>query len=100
MKEILTMTQKEIERLLIIQELEKKKLGTAEAAEQLEISIRELYRIIKRYRDEGAKGVIHKLRGKKSNRGYPEKLKQKVVEIYKNHFPDGKKKLIKGFITT
>lgn len=82
------MSQKEIERLLLIKQVDEKKLSIEEAAETMGISERQTYRILKRVREEGAKGVIHKLRGKKSNRGYPEEIKEKVIKLYREGYWD------------
>ncbi len=88
MEGILTMRQKEVYRLRILAEGEAKKLTTAEAAEKMGISVRQTYRIRNRIEEEGAKGIIHKVRGKKSNRGYPKKLKLEVINIYRKNYPD------------
>ena len=46
------------------------------------------YTGVKEIRAEGSKGIIHKLRGKKSNRGYTEELKEKVIGIYRARYSD------------
>lgn len=88
MEGILTMSQKEVDRLKVITEINSDKLTVEEASEVLCISPRQTYRILKRVREEGSKGVIHRLRGKKSNRGYAEKLKTEVIKIYRKSYPD------------
>jgi transposase len=88
MEGILTMSTKEVDRLKIISQLEKKVLTLEEASELLGISGRQIYRIMKKLKQEGSKGIIHKLRGKQSNRGYPELLKKEVIEIYKRQYND------------
>jgi transposase len=88
MEGILTMSQKEIDRLQIIKKIEAKELKVEEGAELIGISERQTYRVLKKVREEGSKGIIHKLRGKKSNRGYPEELKEKVIRIYRGSYSD------------
>lgn len=88
MEGILTMSQKEIDRLQIIGQIEKKGLTVEEGSELMGISTRQTYRILKSIQAEGSKGIIHKLRGKLSNRGYPKELKKKVLEIYKANYSD------------
>jgi transposase len=88
MKGILTMSQREVDRLTVIKQLEDKNLRIEEAVKILGISERQTYRILKRIRDEGSKGVIHRSRGKKSNHGYPEELKKRVIKIYNTHYKD------------
>jgi transposase len=88
MEGILTMSQKEIDRLEIIKKIESKELKVEEGAELIGISERQTYRVLKKVKEEGSKGIIHKLRGKKSNRGYPEELKEKVIRIYRGSYSD------------
>jgi transposase len=88
MKGILTMSVKERERLKIIDQVIERKLSTGEAAEVLEISTRQMYRIKGRYYNEGEKGLIHKLRGKSSNRGYGKKQKESVIKLYVKDYSD------------
>ncbi len=88
MEGILTMSQREIDRLSIITQVLNKKITPSESASLLKLSERQIFRLIVRVREEGSKGIIHKLRGKKSNRGYSEKLKQRVLQIYKKQYND------------
>jgi len=88
MEGILTMSVKEADRIKIISQVEKRAITIGEAAELLSLSERQLYRIIKKVKEEGSKGVIHKLRGKASNRGYPKKLRKKIIEIYRKQYWD------------
>jgi transposase len=80
---ILTMSQKEADRLKIIGQIETKKLAVDKGSALMGISPRQTYRILKKLREEGTKGIIHKLRGKESNRGYPKELKEKVIRLYR-----------------
>ncbi len=88
MEGILTMSQKEADRLQIISQVETKALSVEEGSELMCLSPRQTYRILKKIKLEGTRGIIHKLRGKKSNRGYPEEIKKDVLKIYKAHYSD------------
>ena len=88
MEGILTMSQKEVDRIGVISSIEQNDLTAEEAAGLLKLSSRQVYRILKRIKLEGTKGIIHKLRGRKSNRGYPEELKRKITEIYRREYWD------------
>ncbi|MCM8780536.1 MAG: helix-turn-helix domain-containing protein, partial [Candidatus Omnitrophica bacterium] len=87
-KDIIIMNQKELKRSLIIHKLIDKKLKQIEAAQILDLSTRQIRRIIKRIREEGDKGIIHRLRGRPSHRLFPQKLKDKVISLYKKKYPD------------
>jgi len=78
----LVMNQKERDRLVVIKEAIKNRLSAREAGKLLELSRRHVFRLLKRYRREGDVGVIHRLRGRPSNRGYSKKVKAQVLELY------------------
>ena len=88
MEGILTMSQKEIDRLQIIKKIETKEIKVEQGAELIGISPRQTYRVLKKVKEEGSKGIIHKLRGKNSNRGYPKELRNKVISIYRSNYSD------------
>lgn len=88
MKGALTLSTKEIDRLMLISQIEQEKISVLEASSLMELSQRQIYRILKRVKAEGAKGIIHKLRGRISNRGYPEELKEEIIKIYKKRYSD------------
>jgi transposase len=83
-KGILTMSQTEVDRLKILSQIEGKKITVREGSELMELTERQTYRILKRIREEGSKGIIHKLRGRSSNRGYSKEPRERVLKIYKS----------------
>lgn len=88
MNGVLTLSKKEIDRLMIITQIEENKITVLKAGELLALSQRQIYRILKRTRTEGVKGIVHKLRGRRSNRGYPKQLKEKIIGIYRKQYSD------------
>lgn len=88
MKGILAMSKTEADRLRIIGQVEKQAITIEEASELLNLSQRQIYRILKKVKEEGSKGIIHKLRGKPSNRGYSRRIKKKIIEIYRKQYWD------------
>jgi transposase len=79
---LLVMSQKERDRLAVLKQVLASRLSAREAAALLAISRRQIFRLLERYRTEGDAGLIHRLRGRPSNYGYPMKLKEKVRELY------------------
>ena len=88
MQEVLAMSQKERKRLKVLEQKVEGKLTVKEAAEIIGVSERQAYRLLNRYKTEGDKGVIHRLRGSISNRGYPKELKEKIIGIYWRRYGD------------
>ena len=78
----LVMSQKERDAATIVKEVDKSRLSAHDAAKRLGVSRRQVFRLLKRYRAEGDAGLIHRLRGKSSNRGYSRRLKQRVLDLY------------------
>ena len=62
-------------------QIEKKQLTQAKAAAQLGISIRQVKRIWKAYREQGAEGLMHKNRGKASHHQMSEEVKQQALDL-------------------
>ena len=87
-KDIITMSQEELKRLHIVKKILDKRLKQVEAVEILRLCGRQICRIVKKIRLEGDKGIIHKSRGKASNRAFSEEFKDKVIKIYKDKYWD------------
>ncbi len=82
-KDIIMLRQKELKRLHVIQKILGGVLKQVEAAELLALSDRQIRRLIKRVKIEGDKGVAHKSRGKPSNRKISKRIRDKVIELYR-----------------
>lgn len=77
----LLMNQRDRDRLGVLKEVKKKHTKQAEAAQQLEISVRQLQRLLKAHEECGDRAVIHALRDRPSNRKIEGKLEQRAKEI-------------------
>ncbi len=81
MEVILTMSQKELKRLYVIRKVIDKRLKQRQAADILELSQRQIRRLVKRVRQESDKGIIHRLRGTKSHHAIDEATKHKALGL-------------------
>ncbi len=75
--------QGELRRLHVIQKVLEGIIRQVEAADILSLSGRQIRRIVKRIRSEGSRGIIHRSRGKPSNRRISEKIKEKIIKLYR-----------------
>jgi hypothetical protein len=82
-EDILTMSQKELKRLHVIRKALEKRITQKDAAGLLEISPRQIRRLVKRVREESDAGIVHRLRGKVSHNAIPPATKQKVLSLCK-----------------
>lgn len=88
LKEKLTISKKEVERIKVIEEILSGRLTVEDGSEMVNLSQRQMYRVIKRYKSEGMDGLLHKHRGKRSNRGYAEQKKRWIIKLYKTEYSD------------
>jgi hypothetical protein len=75
------MTQRDRDRLVVLKKAQKRLITQEQAAGELEITPRQVRRLLRRLKKEGDRAVIHKLRGQPSNRKTEEKTRQKIVQI-------------------
>lgn len=85
-KDIIMASQRELKRLHIAQKVLEGSIKQTEAAEMLSLSIRQTGRIVSRVKEEGSHGVVHRSRGRESNRKHPEELKDRVLELYRQNY--------------
>ncbi len=86
--ERIELSRPERDRLKVLHEVEQGHLQQVEAAERLRLSDRQVRRLLGRVRTEGDRGVIHRLRGRASNRKIPDKHRQRVLERVRRRYAD------------
>jgi hypothetical protein len=85
-EDMIMIHQGELKRLHVIRKVLERVIKQVEAAEILSLSGRQIRRIVKRIRGEGDRGVIHKSRGRRSNRGISPKIKEGVINLYRAQY--------------
>lgn len=88
MKGIITMSIKEANRISIITKLSQREIKQARAARILGISARQVRRLLKKFRKDGAAGIVHGLRGTQSNNQADRKVLDTAIATIRNHYPD------------
>ncbi len=88
MTELLTMSMKDLDRLKVIQTVLAGTLSWHEAAEHLTLSERQIGNVVARVRRDGPRGLVHRLRGRPSNRRLPPGLIQRAVALVQTTYPD------------
>ena len=87
-EDMVMVRQGELKRLHVIQKVLERVIKQVEAAEILSLSGRQIRRIVKRIRSEGDRGIVHQSRGRPSNRRTPDKVKNKVIRLYRAQYKD------------
>ena len=84
--DILMMKNEEIKRLGLINKVIKGELKQIKAATLIEISVRQVRRLVKRVKEVGARGIMHQLRGRKSPHKIDEKKKEEILRVYEKKY--------------
>jgi transposase len=82
----LRMTREEARRLSIVQQVLDRGIQQRHAAEVVGRSVRQVRRWIQRVRTAGPGGIVHRLRGRPSNRQASARLKQRVLARYRERY--------------
>jgi len=88
MDELLRMSNREITRLEAIQRIKDKRLTQKEAARILSLSVRQVKRLYRAYKVQGAKGLVSARRGKPSNHRLDAETQQKAIDLIYEHYRD------------
>jgi transposase len=75
------MSKEELRRLEVMQRLDEKRLRQKAAAEQLGVSERQVKRLLRAYRREGAVGLVSKQRGKPSHHQLDRETVQLAIDL-------------------
>jgi len=79
--ELLTMSGKEVSRLAVMQRLKEKSLNQREAAKLVGVSVRQVKRMYKAYREQGAAGLVSQRRGQVSNHQLTEATRVQALDL-------------------
>ncbi|CAM2973155.1 helix-turn-helix domain-containing protein [Moritella viscosa] len=82
------MNQKELNRVDVIRDVCKKRLTQENASNTLNLTRRQIQRLVNKYRENGAPGLASLQRGKPSNRSFSLELKRNVLSIIKDKYAD------------
>src|SRR5262245_11261893 len=87
-EDILLMRPREWKRLHLIHQALEKKINQKQAAELAGLSTRQMRRLMKRIREEGDRGILHRRLGQPSNRRWADKVREKVLRLFEKKYAD------------
>lgn len=82
------MNEKEEKKYLIIGQIMDGLITKKDAGEKLNVSIRQINRLIIKYKEEGKNGFIHKNKGKTPHQKIEENIKKEIVNLYLKEYYD------------
>ncbi|MDD9908717.1 MAG: ISNCY family transposase [Ahrensia sp.] len=82
------MSECELGRLKVIEDIEAQRLSVVQGAELAGVSRRQMTRLVRAFRDNGASGLISKKRGKPSNHRHTNGFRDYVLELVRQNYAD------------
>lgn len=82
------MSGRDLQRIEVLTEVVAGRRTVASAATVLQLTVRQVGRLLLRYRDDGGGGLIHKARGKPSNRRASGGLREYALELVRAQYRD------------
>jgi len=83
---LVTMSNKELNRLPVIQAVIEKRLRRRDAASQLDLTERQVQRLMNRYRESGAAGLTDARRGKPGTHRIGESLRHRILTLLRENY--------------
>jgi transposase len=80
------MNQKELNRVDVIRDVCEKRLTQENASNTLNLTRRQIQRLVNKYRENGASGLASLQRGKPSNRSFSLEFKRNTLSIIKDKY--------------
>jgi transposase len=87
-EDVIHMSRTEIQRLHIIRRVLEKRLSQRKASELMDLTDRQVRRLVGRIRDQGDEGVIHRSRGKPSSRKIPDTKQRQILKVIRSRYKD------------
>ena len=87
-KETISMSLKELDRLQIIRDSVSRQITQEQAADRIGISIRQVKRLVQRYRIEGPQGLVSRRRGQRPNNAFTSEFRTLVISLVRDKYPD------------
>jgi hypothetical protein len=82
------MSLRELKKLKVLRAVLDKRFTQKAAAAKLDLSERQVRRLVKSVREFGDGGIVHRGRGRPSNRRYSERFKAEVLKLYGKKYSD------------
>jgi len=87
-QETLKMSERERRRAEVMRRHLRGEILLKEAAWEMNVSDRHARRIKKRFRQKGDEGLVHRGRDMPSNNGHSAEFRKKIINLYKDKYPD------------
>jgi transposase len=83
-----TMSQNELNRLDVVQQIRARRMSVVQAAALLNLSRSQVHRLLQAYAKDGAPSLISGKRGKPSNRRHSDEFRNTVLDLVRDNYRD------------
>lgn len=85
--DLIRMSTRDLKWIEVLSDVLSGRHTVVDAATLLSVSVRQMYRLLARYEQEGGSGLAHKARGRISNRSHNPGIRKYAVELVHSHSP-------------
>lgn len=85
---LITLSDKELTRLEVVQRIRQRRLSATKGAALLHISRSQMHRLLIAYDTDGAAGLVSKKRGKPSNRRHSREFRNRAINLVRDNYTD------------
>lgn len=82
------MSERELNRVEVLAQVDDARLSVDNAANMMDLTRRQVFRLLKRYRQDGAAAIRHKARGKPPNNLIHKAKREYALSLIKESYPD------------
>ena len=79
---------KEVDRLEVIREVVGRRLRQRQAGERLRLCVRQVKRLVRRYRELGARGLISGHRGRQASNAIAPQVRAEILAVVRERYED------------
>ena len=83
-----TFNMKEIRRLHVLQKIVDQQMTASQASELLGLSLRQVRRLVAKYRQQGAPGIVHGNRGRTPSNQITEEVRKQILQLAEKQYRD------------
>ena|SRR5947209_20371233 len=80
------MSVRELKRHEVMGRVSRNEIGLRDAAALMEVSYRQAKRVWRRYRQEGARGLVHRSAGRRSSQSKPAELRERALALIREKY--------------
>ncbi|CCV16589.1 hypothetical protein MESS4_p40107 [Mesorhizobium sp. STM 4661] len=85
---LILMSERELQRIEVLSKVLERRMTVVSAAHVLDMTTRQVQRLLKAFRAEGAAALRHKARGRPSNHRYVAGIGELAVQLVREHYLD------------